>query len=220
MVGTESQIDILIVDDHTLFREVLRDSLQAERGFVIAGEAEDSAAAVAVAVKKRPKIILLDVEIPGDDDVTERVRRITQAAPTSRILILTMHDDPQLMWSLLALGVRGYLLKNACRLELVSAIRSIATQESRVVLSVSPATLTPNGNPRPDGVSRRERDVLELVAEGLSNIQIASRLSIAEGTVKRHLYNTFTKLGAASRIDAVNRAIAASIISPSRARRG
>ncbi|WP_433170031.1 response regulator [Actinoallomurus sp. CA-150999] len=208
-----TEITILLVDDHTLLREALRETLAEEDGFEFVGEAGDGDTAVALAARTKPKVILMDVEMPGDD-VDSRLRRVHDVSPHSRVIILSMHDNAQLIQSLLAHGIRGYLLKSTSRMELVSAIRGVVANDERVVLSVSQGSLAYPDEPAAGPLSEREIDVLALVGEGLSNSGIAARLYIAEGTVKRHLRNIYTKLGANSRIDAVNKAVAASILSP------
>jgi DNA-binding NarL/FixJ family response regulator len=205
-------ITILIVDDHALLREGLREILEAQDDMSVVGEAGDSSAAVAMAAETKPNVILLDVEIPGED-VSVTLSRIRSLSPESLVIILSMYDGPQLVRTLLTAGVRGYLLKSVHRQELVAAIRSVHSDEGRIVLAVSRESLAQTEGPAADVLSSREREVLELTAQALSNTQIASRLRLTEATVKRHLRNIFVKLGAVSRIDAVNKATAASLIS-------
>ena len=208
----DRRISVVLVDDHGLVREGLRELLTVEGDIVVVSEAANSFEAVERAAQHQPDVILLDVEIPGAD-VAVTVVRIQHVSPNSRILILSMYDGPQLLRRLLALGVGGYLLKSVDRAELVSAIRSVYHVPDRVVLSVSRESLAQaHGEPEPV-LSTREREILELVAQALSNSQVASRLHITEATVKRHLRNVFVKLGAVSRIDAVNKAVAGSLIS-------
>jgi DNA-binding NarL/FixJ family response regulator len=128
------------------------------------------------------------------------------------VIILSMYDAPLLLEKLLSAGIKGYLLKSITRHELVAAIRGSRSDHSRVLLSVSPASLARVQLQQACVLSERELAVLRLVAGALSNAQIAGRLSVTEATVKRHLRNIFAKLGAVSRIDAVNKAVAASLI--------
>jgi DNA-binding NarL/FixJ family response regulator len=198
----------MIVDDHMLVREGLRRILQAQDDMEVVGEAGDSAAAVATAARERPDVVLLDVEIPGGE-ATATVRKLRDASPGARVIILSMHEGPRLVQELLDAGIRGYLLKSIHWQELVLAIRTVHAAPDRVVLGVSAQSLRnarhgPGAGPM--ALSAREREILSLVREALSNGQIASRLSLKEATVKRQLRNVFVKLGAVSRIDAVNKA--------------
>jgi DNA-binding NarL/FixJ family response regulator len=197
---------ILIVDDHALVREGLRGILDRQDDMRVVGEAGDSAVTLAMVSRHRPDVVLLDIEIPGDEVVTT-VRRIRQCSPASRVIILSMYEGPQLVQALLTAGIRGYLVKSTHWQELVAAIRAVCADDDRVVLGVSRDSLRYTRQEVGAGtLSDREREVLQLVGEALSNSQIASRLSLTEATVKRHLRNIFVKLGAVSRIDAVNKA--------------
>jgi DNA-binding NarL/FixJ family response regulator len=211
MTEPDNRITVVIIDDHALFREGVRAILEAQDDLVVVGESGDSAGAVALVGRARPRVVLLDVEIPGDG-ATVTVNRLREVSPNSQIIILSMYDGPQLLQSMMAAGVRGYLLKSVHRQELVAAVRSARSNDARLILGVSRESLTQVQGASSGIVSDRELQVLELTANALSNQQIASRLSISEATVKRHLRNIFAKLGAVSRIDAVNKAAAASLI--------
>jgi DNA-binding NarL/FixJ family response regulator len=203
-------ITVVLVDDHTLMREGLREILESHADVHVVGEAGDSPTAIATVIRHQPRVVLLDVEIPGGD-VTDTVAILREQAPNTEIVILSMYDGPHLLRRLLALGIRGYLLKSVSRGELVSAIRSACVDDGHLSLAVSRrslAHLPPNGGV----LSPRERDVLTLASRAMSNAQIATRLYLTEATVKRHLSNIFAKLGAVSRVDAVNKATAAELI--------
>ena len=212
-MNSHHPISVVLVDDHVLMREGLREILETQPDVVVVGEAGDSATAISVIAEHQPRVILLDVEIPGGD-VTDTVTAVRELSPTTEIIILSMYDGPHLVQRLLALGIRGYLLKSVGRAELVSAIRNASTDDGNVILSVSRRSLSQM--PTTGALTPRELDVLELASRALSNAQIASRLYLTEATVKRHLSNIFAKLGAVSRIDAVNKAVAASLIPPPR----
>jgi DNA-binding NarL/FixJ family response regulator len=217
MCGSEGATRILLVDDHVIFRDGIREILENEDDLVVVGEAGTSSETITLAEQTRPDVIVLDVEIPGEP-VTNTVARLRHCAHGSRVVILSMYDEPQMVRQLLGLGVRGYLLKTVTAQELISAIRGVSTDDERTVLAVSSASLTQLHGAGPGPLSDRELEIMNLVAQAMSNSQIAYQLRITEGTVKRHLRNVFAKLGAVSRIDAVNKATAASLLPRSRSR--
>jgi DNA-binding NarL/FixJ family response regulator len=206
MPETDARITILIVDDHTLVREGLREILGTQEDMNVVGEAADSETAIACARQSRPDIILLDIEIPGAD-VTDTMRELRNCSSLSRVIILSMHESPQLVQATLAAGASGYLLKHIHWEELAVAIRAIRSEPDRIILGVSRASLRHvQQEPAISALSAREREVLDLVAKAFSNGQIATRMGLTEATIKRHLRNIFVKLGATSRLDAVNKA--------------
>lgn len=215
--SSSGKISVALVDDHALFREGLREILESTTDLAIAGEAGNSSDAVRLVRETRPNVVLLDVEIPGDD-VLETVTRMRAFSPSTRIIILSMYDGPHLLTRLLAAGISGYLLKSIHRHELFAAVRSVHGDPGRVVLAVSRASLAQVEGPAVGVLTEKEKEILLLAAQALSNLQIARRLGLAEATVKRHMRNIFVKLNAVSRIDAVNKAIAASLI-PAQIRR-
>lgn len=209
----EAVTRIVLVDGHRLFRDGLRGILAAEEGFTVVGEAGDSAEAVRVVARTQPEVTLLDTGLP-DRGAVLTVRRLLEAAPATRVIMVSVYDEPRLIQALLGEGVRGYLLKTVTGRDLVSAVRAVVADDERVVLSVSRGSLARvHGGPEPPSLlSVREREVMTLVARGMTNAQIARRLRISEGTVKHHLRKVFAKLGATSRLDAVNKAVAAALI--------
>jgi DNA-binding NarL/FixJ family response regulator len=208
---TEEATTVLIVEQHALVRDGLREILESQADLSVVGEADNNVSAVAKVAAKRPHIVLLDTEVPGDT-VTSTVGRIREVSPESRVIILSEHDDPYLLRRLLILGIGGYLLKNSSSQELIAAVRGGRSRDGTVLLAVSRESVAQVNAEASERLSHREREVLQLTAHALSNAQIARRLHICEGTVKRHLRNIFVKLGAVSRIDAVNKAVAASLI--------
>lgn len=203
-------ITVVLIDDHRLIRDGIRRILESEGTFSVIAEAENSVDGVEQVRLNRPDIVLLDVALPGPG-VIETTQQLKAVSPGSRIVILSMYDNGALVSQLLAIGVRGYLLKSISYDELLANLHAVYTDPNRLVLSVSQQTLALSGIE--SKLTTREHQVLALTASALSNAQIAARLSLTEATVKRHLRAIFTKLGAVSRIDAVNKAMEAHILS-------
>jgi DNA-binding NarL/FixJ family response regulator len=206
------RITVVLADDHALFREGVAEMLGAEDDLRIVGEAGDGDEAVELVQREKPDVVLLDVEMRGPGP-EETLRRMLGASPSTRVVVLTMHDEPRLVRSLLGLGARAYVVKSATREELLATVRMVRRDADRVVLSVSRDTLERLEGRDAGLLSARELEVLTLVASGLSNARVAAQLHISEGTVKRHLTNVYAKLGVASRMDAVNKAASAGLVS-------
>jgi len=202
---------VLLVDDHALFREGVVEIFAAEDDLWVAGEAENGAEAVALAEREKPDVVLLDVEMPvmGAEGAIEGILR---TSPSSKVLVLTMYDEPRLVRKLLALGAHAYIVKNATREELVAAVRTVHRVEDRVVLSVSRGTADRLEGSERGTLSARELEILLLTARAMTNGQIASCLHISEGTVKRHLTTIYAKLGVTSRADAAKKALMSGLI--------
>lgn len=211
MTATDAKITVLLVDDHALVREGIREILSVEDDITVVSEAADSTEAIREVSRHKPDIVLLDVDIPGHRSA-DTVIQILALSPATRVIMLSMYDGPDLLRRLIAVGIRGYLLKSVGSTELISAIRGVYLQPDRMVMSISRESMSQLQRAEGSVLSARETEVLQLVAQALSNSQIASRLKITEATVKRHLHTVFGKLGAVSRIDAVNKAIAMSLI--------
>lgn len=210
-------VGIVVADDHNLFRAGLIELLETVDDFVVLGEVATGTAAVSAAAELKPNVLILDVEMPGPDAHTV-IQEVASASPDTRVVVLTMHDDPHLVRSLVEAGAAGYLVKTAGRIELVMAIRSAARDESSVLLALSRTTAVGLGRgPRQGGelLSPREYEILSLVAAAKSNREIARKLYISEATVKRHLANVYTKLGASSRMEAVKAAMSSGILASS-----
>ncbi|MEU0203854.1 MULTISPECIES: response regulator transcription factor [unclassified Streptomyces] len=210
----QETVRILVADDHALLREALCGLLRSEPGFEVVAQAGSGTETVRLAAQHRPDVVVLDIEMPENDPATT-VRRLLGQDPSLRVIVLSMYDDQPLVRELLSEGISGYLHKSTGRETLVSAIRERDTSaRRRVTLSVSVESFDqqPPRTVGPGDLSARELQVLACVADALSNRQIAGRLGIAESTVKRHIQNIFAKLDAVSRIDAVNKATARSLI--------
>jgi DNA-binding NarL/FixJ family response regulator len=202
---------VLLADDHVLFREGIAEIFDAQEGMRVVGEAENGLEAVAMVEREKPDVVLLDVEMPvmGAENAIEKILR---ASPSSKVLVLTMYDEPRLVRKLLDLGAHGYIVKNATREELVAAVRTVHRVEDRVVLSVSRSTADRLEGSKKNALSAREFEILLLIARAMSNSEISSYLHISNGTVKRHLTNIYAKLGVSSRSDAAKKALTSGLI--------
>jgi len=188
-------IRVLLVDDHPVVRAGLAGILQAEPDVEVVGEAASATEAVAVARALTPDVILMDLRMPGGDGVTATAGVLT-AAPSTRVVVLTTYESDADILRAVEAGAAGYLLKDASRAELVSAIRAAARGETVLAPSVATRLVDRMRRPQPaDSLSPREVEVLRLVARGLSNAEIGRELYISEATVKTHLLRSFAKLG-------------------------
>lgn len=205
-------ISVILVDDHTLFREGLAELLTSDPTFRVVAQGSNGADALALVRKHRPDVVLVDVEMPGPG-ARATVSRLRHEHPDTQVIVLTMHDKPELVLELLDQGAAAYLVKTIAREELMAAVRSVVTSRDNILLSVSRSTINQLDKPPSNVVlSARELEVLKLAALAMSNAQIGKQLVITEGTVKRHLTNIYAKLGAVSRVDAIRKATAARLI--------
>jgi NarL family two-component system response regulator YdfI len=201
-------IRVLIADDHMVVREGLRALLDAAPDLEPVGAAVDGAEAVRLAGELAPDVVLMDLRMPGVDGIAA-IHQIKARYPEIQIVILTTYDDDRNIVRGLRAGARGYLLKDTDRGVLYDAIRAAARGESllpQAVVDTVVAHLVDGGRAPPaqaDPLSRRESEVLALLAQGAANKEIARQLSITERTVKAHVTGIFNKLGASSRAEAV-----------------
>ncbi|MDX3078387.1 response regulator transcription factor [Streptomyces sp. MI02-7b] len=218
-----TRLRIVVADDHTLFRDGVRELLSIETQFEVVGEAAGGVEAIAVVERTRPDIVLLDVQMPGPParDVLDQLRVVSES---TRVIILSMHDEVDTVNELVANGAAAYLVKSIPRDELVAAIRSTANSPATVRLTVSRQTMSrlSSAPDRADQVclTMRELTAIRFVSAGLTNMQIGTQMRITEATVKRHLTSAYAKLGAVSRVDAIRKAEAASLLPPPAARVG
>lgn len=221
MSRRDGDVQILLVDDNELFRTGIGRILAEQADLHVIGEMPAGDDAIALAQRESPDIVVLDVEMRAMH-AEQYLDRLLQASPMSKVVVLTMYEEPAMIRRLLSAGVRAYMLKSATRDELLASLRAMAAGTDRAILSVSQSTLREldagAGDPpeRSRGsplLSARELEVLTRLAHGMRNAQIARQLGIAEGTVKRHLTNIYTKLGATSRMDAVSRALSQHLVS-------
>ena len=210
-------IKVLLADDHTMFRQGLKEMLQTDESIEIVGEAENGEEALELAGEMLPDVLILDVDMPvmGAREVLERLVRIS---PMPRVVIATMYDDPRLVRELLGLGASAYLVKSASLEELLAAVHAAAEgpeepQDENVILVLPRETLEKVESGTDEKLSPRELEILLLVARGLSNRHIAQVLMLSEATVKRHLANLYPKMGVNSRGEATRKALLEGYIS-------
>jgi NarL family two-component system response regulator LiaR len=208
-------IRTLIADDHALLRQGTAELLNREPDLEVVGEAADGQAAVDLARDLRPDVVLMDIRMPGLSGL-EATRRIHDLLPDTRILVLTAYDDDEYVLSLLRAGAHGYLLKTSPITELTQAIRQVWAGDTplhpaiarKLVLRLADGPAIPDeAQADVQALTPRELEVLQCLARGLSNRQIAESLFISDRTVQAHLSNIFSKLHVTSRVEAVLAAI-------------
>lgn len=210
-----SPIRVLLADDQDLFREGLHTLLSVQPEIDVVDEARNGEQAVALAVRLQPDVVLMDVQMPLLDGVAA-TRQLKRKAPNCHVIMLTTFDDDEYVFEGLRAGALGYLLKDTSSENLLNAIRAAARGESFLQPSVAAKVVSEFArlsDPAPDPsittaepLTARERDILRLMAEGLSNRGIADELVITEGTVKNHVTNILSKLGVHTRTQAVLKA--------------
>jgi DNA-binding NarL/FixJ family response regulator len=217
-------ISVLIVDDQELVREGLRMLLEAEPDLTVAGEAADGSQALAQARRLDPDVILMDVRMPGMNGI-EATTRLSQAGSRARILMLTTFNLDEYVYHALKAGASGFLLKDARREQLTDAVRAASAGETLLAPAITRQLIEDFCNgPVPGtasasaagGLSERELDVVRLVAQGLSNAEIAARLYLSEATVKSHIARTLAKLGLRDRVQIAVYAYEHGIVRPGR----
>ena len=199
---------VLLADDHTMFREGLAALLTSYGGLEVVGETTNDQGAVTLARQTKPDVVIMQVQMPFEK-AKEALDRMRAVEPVPKVVIVTMFEDPALMRDFLRLGASGYVLKSGSSRQLIGTVRAavFAPEGGNVVVGM-PREMLEEAEGGSEGVlSARELEILLLAAQGLSNRQIAARVHLAEGTVKRHLHNTYTKMEVGSRGEAVRKAL-------------
>jgi DNA-binding NarL/FixJ family response regulator len=208
--GREEPLSVVIVDDHTLFREGLKNLLEAEAEIEVVGVGGTADEAVSLARDLLPEVMLLDIDMPGDG--LEAAQTIGREFPVTKIVILTASEQDDHLMAALKVGARGFVLKGVAARELVRILLSIADGESYVppslaaslLLEIDEASGIPSQEPPSpfSDLTDREREILECLAEGLTNKEIGERLFLAEKTIKHYMTNILQKLQVSNRVQA------------------
>jgi DNA-binding NarL/FixJ family response regulator len=204
-----SEITCLIVDDHEVVREGLRLSLSRAPHIRVVGEAGDGRAAIELAERRKPNVVIMDVRMPGLDGL-DATKELMEKEPNAAVLIFTAYSERSLLARGLESGAKGYILKEAPHETLVRAIEKVAGGDSFIDPALMPAFLS--GKDREDMLTAREREILQLLADGMSNADAAQRLFISQETVKSHVRHILAKLEADTRTHAVAIALRDAII--------
>lgn len=202
------EITCLIVDDHEVVREGLRLSLSRAPHIRVIGEASDGESAVTLAERRRPDVVIMDVRMPGMDGL-QATKLLTEKVPDAAVLIFTAYSERSLLGRGLESGAKGYILKEAPHQTLLRAIEKVAAGDGYVDPALMPAFI---GKEKDDMLTGREREILQLLADGMSNADVAARLFISQETVKSHVRHILAKLEADTRTHAVAIALREAII--------
>ncbi|HEU4781814.1 MAG TPA: response regulator transcription factor [Ktedonobacterales bacterium] len=208
----DEPLRVLIADDHPLFRNGMRALLDADPDTEIAGEATTGEEAVALAVTLQPDVILMDIQMPGISGI-EATRQILHSSPHIRILVVTMFEDDQSVFTAMRAGARGYVLKGARPEDMLRAIQAVGSGEAIFSPSIATRMLDFFSGLKPSSFSQalpeltdRERTILDMIAHGQSNAAIAKQLVLSPKTVSNYVSNIFSKLQVADRVQAMLRA--------------
>jgi DNA-binding NarL/FixJ family response regulator len=203
---------VLVVDDHAVFRYGMRAMLANAPGFEVVGEAATGEEAVEKAAESRPEIVLMDIQMPGMNGI-EATRRIVQANSEVGVVVVTMFGDDDSVFSAMRAGARGYVLKGADAEEVMKVLRAVAEGEAHFGPEIARRIMSFFSAPKPAPASEafpeltaREAEILDLMARGMSNQEIARRLYLSQKTVRNHVSNIFLKLQVADRGHAIVRA--------------
>jgi DNA-binding NarL/FixJ family response regulator len=201
-------VRVVLIDDHTMFREGLRSLLSRHEDIEVAGDSDTGEGALALLSDESPDVVVTQIDM--DLRVAKEVlRRMREASPNSRIVVLTIFDNLRYVQALSRLGIDAYIHKSSSEEELVATIEALARdpEGGDTVVSMPRGSLERMGDGRMGGLSERETEILVHAARGLSNLQIANEIHLADATVKRHLANVYEKMGVGSRTEAVRTAL-------------
>lgn len=205
---SEQLLRVLIADDHPTFRDGLRMMLDASDEIEVVGEASDGAQAVELAALSEFDVVLMDLQMPELNGI-EATRRIVGTSPGAKVIVLTMFEDDDSVFAAMRAGARGYLLKGAEREDILRAVRSVGNGDAVFGPSIA-RRLTDYFASAPRSVfpelTEREREILDLIAQGKSNVQIADQLVLSLKTIRNHVSNIFNKLQVADRAAAIAKA--------------
>jgi len=213
---TASAIRVFLLDDHTVLRQAVRVMLEAEHDIEVAGEAGDAAGGLPEIVRTDPDVALVDIKMPGGSGLSA-IRRIRAEAPRTGVVVFTMYKNPAYVYEAMNTGASGYILKSATKDELVRAIRAVHQGSGFLQAEVTkPLLLRLAADAKVESdrtnLTLREIEIVELLAEGHGNRDIARLLSISEETIKTHLRRIYEKLGASDRAQAVAIALRQNLI--------
>jgi two-component system, NarL family, response regulator len=200
MTKAVAPIRVILVDDHPVVRDGMANIVNQQKDMKVIAEAENGDAAIALYEEHRPDVMVLDLRMPGRDGVSV-VETVLDRHPKARLLIMTTYDGDEDIFKSLSRGAKGYILKDAPRQEILSAIRAVAVDQPYTSGAIAAKALQRMARP---SLTQRELDVLQQLGEGRSNKDIGRRLSISEGTAKTHVKAILTKLDAISRTEAVS----------------
>ncbi len=201
---------VLIADDHAVLRAGLRMLLNAQADMQVVGEASSAREALELALETRPDVMTLDLSMPGGSSV-KIIEKLRTECPQTRVVVLTMHDDPAYLRTVLAAGGSGYVVKTAADSELLTAIRAVARGRTFVDLDMAKHSAVPTTGDA-SALSQREREVLNQLAQGHTNQEIADRLYLSVKTVETYRSRIATKLGLRSRADIIRYAMETGIL--------
>ncbi|MBE8516518.1 response regulator transcription factor [Amycolatopsis sp. H6(2020)] len=215
-------VGVLLVDDEPLIRAGLRAIVDSEDGLTVLGEAADGAEVPGLVARLRPDVVLMDVRMPAVDGIRATTHLMSTVDQPPKVIVVTTFENDDYVYDALVAGASGFLLKRARPEEIVAAIRTVVAGES-LLFPAAIRRLAAQRAPAPAadglataGLTEREREVLRLVAAGLSNVEIAGELYVGVQTVKTHVGNVLAKLGARDRTQAVIRAYDSGFVTPSR----